>query len=269
MDLSIVTINYNNLEGIKLTFKSVFEQTAGDFEYIVIDGGSTDGSVEYINQFQNKVTRFISEKDKGIYDAINKGIVYSNGKYLMFLNSGDCLCDSETIGNCLKEIKLSTSTDVFYGNILFKRQHASDLPLHIHPSKLDISFFESNNINHQASLINSNLFEEFGLYPLNYKLASDHWLNLKCIIENKKFSYINRPLVIYDFTGESSKRRDEYDEEMKSMWEIMVPAYVQNVSKAFNEVKINTSSKAVRAALWFNKKIMRLKQRGTIVNRMF
>ena len=90
MKLSVITINYNNAEGLAKTMDSVFRQRFSDFEYIVIDGGSTDGSKDLIVNNQDKIAYWCSEKDSGIYNAMNKGIREASGEYLLFLNSGDC-----------------------------------------------------------------------------------------------------------------------------------------------------------------------------------
>ena len=89
--LSIITINYNNLEGLKRTVESVINQTSKEFEYIVIDGGSNDGSGAYIESKSEHIDYWVSEPDKGIYNAMNKGIAKASGEYLLFLNSGDHL----------------------------------------------------------------------------------------------------------------------------------------------------------------------------------
>ena len=89
MKLSIITVNLNNLEGLKKTYESVVCQTFTDYEWLVIDGGSTDGSREFIEEHQDKFAYWCSEPDKGIYNAMNKGIVRAKGEYLNFMNSGD------------------------------------------------------------------------------------------------------------------------------------------------------------------------------------
>src|SRR5690606_20733259 len=96
--LTIITINLNNLEGLKTTIESVLSQTWQEFEYIVIDGGSTDGGKEYIESQKTHLNYWVSEPDKGIYNAMNKGILKSSGKYLLFLNSGDHLYDNQSLG---------------------------------------------------------------------------------------------------------------------------------------------------------------------------
>ena len=97
MKFSIITINYNNVEGLRNTIKSVVNQTYTDYEFIIIDGGSTDGSVEVIKEYANIITYWVSEPDKGIYNAMNKGIEVANGEYLNFMNSGDCFYNNDVL----------------------------------------------------------------------------------------------------------------------------------------------------------------------------
>jgi glycosyltransferase involved in cell wall biosynthesis len=99
MKLSIITINYNNAEGLKRTIESVTGQTFRDFEYIVIDGGSTDGSTDVINEYADHISYWVSELDKGIYNAMNKGVAAAHGEYCNFLNSGDIYYNNEILAN--------------------------------------------------------------------------------------------------------------------------------------------------------------------------
>ena len=103
-ELSIITINLNNCAGLQKTLDSVFAQTFTDYEYLVIDGGSTDGSAELIKKQENKFVYCVSEKDNGIYHAMNKGIRKATGDYLLFLNSGDYLVNDEVLSNCSSPI---------------------------------------------------------------------------------------------------------------------------------------------------------------------
>ena len=102
--LTIITINYNNLEGLKRTVESVINQTWQEFEYIIIDGGSSDGSAEYIESQSGNIDYWVSEPDKGIYNAMNKGIVIATGEYLLFLNSGDHLLNNEGLQKAIIEV---------------------------------------------------------------------------------------------------------------------------------------------------------------------
>src|SRR5690606_22317295 len=109
--LSIVTINLNNLVGLQKTMQSVFNQTFTDYEYIVIDGGSTDGSKEYIEKHTNKLVYWVSEKDGGVYEAMNKGIIKATGEYCNFLNSGDYFWNNSVLEKSL----VHNEVDIFYG----------------------------------------------------------------------------------------------------------------------------------------------------------
>ena len=102
MKLSVITINYNNRDGLRKTIESVVNQTCRDFEYIIIDGGSTDGSVDVIKQYADRIDYWVSEPDKGIYHAMNKGIAVAHGEYLNFMNSGDCFYESTVVENVLQ-----------------------------------------------------------------------------------------------------------------------------------------------------------------------
>ena len=114
MKLSIITVNLNNLEGLKKTYESVVCQTFTDYEWLVIDGGSTDGSREFIEQHQDKFAFWCSEPDKGIYNAMNKGIVRAKGEYLNFMNSGDCFACENTLTGVLGKPR---KADALYGYV--------------------------------------------------------------------------------------------------------------------------------------------------------
>ena len=238
MKVSIITINYNNSVGLQNTIESVKNQTCrNDFEYIIIDGASTDNSVDIIKENQNIVRYWVSEQDNGIYDAINKGINVSTGEYLMFLNSGDILTCNSSISYFLEQAKDDTLTDIFYGDIECTLNSKSNSWIHKHPDKLTLQFLEYNNINHQSSFIKSNLFEELGRYNLKYPLASDHWFYLKAFISDKIFTHIDFPIVLFNYDGVGSNNRDKYEQEMITMWNELIPRYVREIVKELNSKK--------------------------------
>lgn len=200
--LSIITINYNNLKGLKQTMDSVFtQQSREQFEYIVIDGNSTDGSSDLIQENSNKIDKWLSEPDKGIYNAMNKGIKMSKGTYLLFLNSGDCLYEKTTIQTIIKEF--SEDLDIYYGDIIydegFKKEHRT------FPDKLTFKFFYNHNISHQASFIKKDLFDSIFYYNENFKIVSD-WEFFTYAICKKEASYKHLPIIVtvYEATGLSS-----------------------------------------------------------------
>ena len=149
MKLSIVTINYNNLAGLRKTMESVFSQTCKDFEYIVIDGSSTDGSAEYVRTQADKLTYWVSEPDTGIYNAMNKGVRAATGEYVLMLNSADSLVDEYVIERIIPELD---GTDIVQGNTSDggKRQRGY--------GKSDITFLDVYHAHflHQSSFCKKN-----------------------------------------------------------------------------------------------------------------
>lgn len=201
MKLSIITINYNNFEGLKKTFESVFLQTFQDFEYIVIDGGSTDGSKEYIEKNQDKITYWVSGKDDGIYHAMNKGIKNANGNYLLFINSGDWLYDENTIKN-IKSIIIDK--DLYYAN--YKIHTQNNIKDCILPREITFNYLFQYSLCHPATFIKADLFKKYGLYNENNKIVSDWEFFILCIAKyNCSLEYINQFICHYDFNGISSK----------------------------------------------------------------
>lgn len=200
LKLSIITINFNNLEGLKKTFKSVFEQTYQDFEYIVIDGGSTDGSKEFIEQQQDKLTYWVSEPDKGIYHAMNKGILKAKGEYLNFMNSGDRLYNKDVIFKIFSHNIIDT--DIIYGNYLFY----NDTKRYKAPSELKFSdFWFKSPICHQTVFIKHTLFQKYGLYETKYKVVADWAFFLLTIIKNNiKYIYSDIDVAEIEYEGLSS-----------------------------------------------------------------
>jgi glycosyltransferase involved in cell wall biosynthesis len=265
MKVSIITINYNNALGLDKTLKSVFSQSNKNYEYLIIDGGSTDTSTEIIKQHSKKISYWVSERDSGIYNAMNKGIAKATGEYLVFLNSGDCFSEPETLQRCHDHIAKHPSADIYYGDIFVvndKSQHEKWLK--VHPVTLSLSYFKFNTINHQASLIKSQLFSEINHYPENYKVASDYWFFLKCLLSDKKFAHMSFAMVNYDLTGISFCDYDNYKQEKKLIWESLVPQCVQDITTEYEECKANLKKllnfKMVRAAISFNERYQSIKR---------
>jgi glycosyltransferase involved in cell wall biosynthesis len=207
--LSIITINYNNLEGLKRTVESVVSQTWREFEYIVIDGGSTDGSAEYIESQSEHIDYWVSEPDKGIYNAMNKGIVKATGEYLLFLNSGDHLYDKEVIKENFRSLEYH---DLIYFNVLMVGKLGSEMLSH--PDRLRFSDFYLNGLNHQSVLIRKELFNTVGLYDENLKIVSDwKFFVLALFVHNCSYININKTLSTYHLDGISSQLKKEHLEE--------------------------------------------------------
>jgi len=200
--ISVITINYNNLEGLKKTMQSVFEQTVTDYEYIIIDGGSTDGSKEMIEEHADKITCWISEKDAGIFNAMNKGLVKASGKYLLFLNSGDSFYDNYVLQKAKEQF--STDYKIYYGDVLRVYSGGKKL-IKKYNSELTFSFFHTSAIAHQSAFIEKQLFSTLFLYNEAYKVFAD-WEFFVCAICKYQVPYKHLGIVVsvYDMDGISS-----------------------------------------------------------------
>ena len=201
--ISIITINYNNAAGLKKTIESVLSQDNPNFDYVVIDGNSSDGSQEILNDYRSRVSFALSEKDTGIYNAMNKGIRAAKNEYLLFLNSGDTLLEKGTLSKV--ERIIDGSFDIYYGNQIFMSNRSNQMEEWTFPEKLTFGFFIDNSLPHQATFIRKSLFDSIGLYNENLKIASD-WEFFMVAVCIKKASYKHLGMVVseYDFTGISS-----------------------------------------------------------------
>ena len=203
--LSIITINYNNAAGLKKTLDSVAAQTYTDFEHIIVDGASTDGSVDEIIAYSQspianryKVT-WLSEPDTGIYNAMNKGVRMAEGEYTLMLNSGDYLVDNHVIE---KIIPLLDSTDIIQGNTI---EECADKTMRNRGyGKSDIDFFDvmKGHFLHQAAFCRRDLFDRYGMFDESYRIIGDTKFFMVCLgKENASFKYINLDISNYDMTG--------------------------------------------------------------------
>lgn len=202
MKLSIITINLNNAPGLRKTIESVVSQTFSDFEYIVIDGGSTDGSINIIKEYSDKISYWVSEPDKGIYNAMNKGIEKAKGEYCLFLNSGDWLADDFVIANFYSK---DYKEDIISGNLILWDNGEKTIREAIEKTDLGFEHFYNNRIPHPSTFIKRLLFSKFGFYNEELKLVSDWEFFLKClIVNNSTYDIFNRIVSYYDLSGRSS-----------------------------------------------------------------
>lgn len=208
--LSIITINYNNAVGLQKTIDSVIAQTFNNFEYIVIDGGSSDGSKEVIWEHDANIPHWVSEKDKGIYNAMNKGIQQAKGEYCLFLNSGDFLYNNKV----LEEVFAANSTaDIIYGNMLMDWGNGKKTEGKM-PDTITTQQMYNDTLWHPVSFIKRTLFEKYGLYNEGYKMVADYDFFFKTIIAHK-VSTKHIPLLIseYNVDGFSSKPENKVIEK--------------------------------------------------------
>ena len=209
--LSIITVNYNNYAGLKMTLDSLKKQSFTDYEHIIIDAASTDGSVDVIRQYASDAVEnviWVSEKDKGIYDGMNKGIQKSVGDYVYFLNSGDCLCD-----DVLRGIDFD-GTRYIWGDMLLDQGQKGQLK-RIAPDIPDLYFFVTDSLSHQACFIHRSLFKNH-LYDLRYKIVADWAHCFQCIaLEGCTFKHLPLWVSVCDGTGVSSIYADVQNERCR------------------------------------------------------
>jgi len=239
MKLSIITINRNNAAGLCKTMESVFSQTYRDFEYIVVDGASTDDSVDIIRDYSRRFEigdlrlenfKWISEPDTGIYNAMNKGIKMSHGEYMLMLNSGDYLVDEYVIERIIPELE---RTDIIQGNVIKVEDEMNIVERGY--GKSDITFVDviKGHFLHQASFCRRKLFDTYGYFDESYKINGDTVFYAKCLgFGNATFKYVNQCIAYFDMTGISTdpegkwmnlrKEEDERYAQMfsKLMWDL-------------------------------------------------
>lgn len=199
---SVITINYNNRKGLELTVQSVINQGYREFEFIVIDGGSNDGSQETLATYHDQIDRIVSEPDQGVYDAMNKGIMLAKGDYLIFMNSGDTFYDDGTL--TIYDQWVDGMGDVYYGNTLGLYDSGESLNV-VQPAQLTLSFWLFNSLNHQSTAIKRTLFSQYGFYDRRCKITSDWQFFVNLFFQHQlSFIYINDFLAKYDLHGISS-----------------------------------------------------------------
>lgn len=205
LKLSIITVVYNNFKHIEETILNVLElkEKNDSIEYIIIDGGSTDGTCNIIENYKDKISYFISEPDNGIYDAMNKGINVANGEWLIFMNSGDLFYKNELdFFNKIFFNKKIKSYDVLYGKTLTKNEKTViSIPI----KKIKPSFFFLNTICHQSVFFNRKVFNNVGFYNLDYKIMADRDLLFRIANSNGKFYQVDHIISVWDEEGFSKE----------------------------------------------------------------
>lgn len=196
MKLSIITINRNNAIGLRRTIQSVVSQTITMFEYIVIDGASTDGSVDIIKEFDNSIDYWISEHDSGIYNAMNKGIKEAKGEYCLFLNSGDYLATDCVIEDVLS---METDADIICGNSQGVKPDGTLRT--IYAPKYFALREVIGGVPHQSEFIKTDLFKSYGGYDEMFSILSDLDFNVKVCLKDVTYCNLKKLISIVDMDG--------------------------------------------------------------------
>ena len=230
MTISIITINRNNAAGLEKTMLSVATQTFKEFEYIVIDGASTDGSVEVIKSLESEFAhlKWVSEPDSGIYNAMNKGLRMASCDYIQILNSADCLAAPEVTERMLEELEKQGSPSILYGNMVkcfpdgrkmvdkcFAGQEITMLGMY------------TGTLNHDPAYIRRDLFEKYGYYDESLKIVSDwKWYLQALILGDETPQYVDLDVTLFDMTGISETNKELDKKEREAVLEQLFPKAV-------------------------------------------
>ncbi|SOD81228.1 glycosyltransferase family 2 protein [Spirosoma fluviale] len=257
--LSIITINLNNALGLQKTIRSVLSQTFQDFEYIIIDGGSRDGSVEIIKQFEDKITYWISEPDAGIYAAMNKGIKASNGEYCQFLNSGDCLVQADVTEKMLYEMP---ETSILIGNMLKVLPTGKIITdKGIRNEQPTFLTFYKGTLNHSPAYIRRNLFKQYGYYDESLRIVSDwKWYLYVIGLYNETIVYKNINVSLFDMMGLSNIHIDLLHEERRRVLNEIIPMNIlsdyDKYSFDIEQMQRLKSFKFSRIIIWYLERLL-------------
>ncbi|WP_269520970.1 glycosyltransferase family 2 protein [Alteromonas sp. BMJM2] len=207
--ISIVTVVYNDLNGMKRTFESVSTLDYVNIEYIVIDGNSSDGTIDFLQANSCKIDVLVSENDDGIYDAMNKAIDRSSGDYVIFMNAGDCFTTPDVVGKAFEESDISN--DVIYGD---RNYLAADGTISHQKAKEMSTVFERMPYCHQSVFVKSSVLRKFK-FELAYKYAADYHQVVKMYLSNIKFKKIDLTISNFEAGGRSESGIRPYLEVIK------------------------------------------------------
>ena len=230
MLISVITIKRNNNAGLLQTIESVAMQAYNDFEYIIVDGASTDGSVDTIRQHSaiNNL-KWISEPDKGIYNAMNKGIRMATGDYVLMLNSGDRFIDRDVVANLATGLQDKAYPDILYGNTINTWPDGRKQKVSNPNATFTLMSFYLSTLDHVGTCIRRQLFDSVGMYNENMKICSDwEWFMQAVAFKGIQPVYINLDTVYFDMTGISESggknRQLMHDEKRKALEQALPPA---------------------------------------------
>ena len=246
MKLSIITINFNDAIGLQKTLNSTISQSYADFEHVIVDGASPDNSVEVIEKYATeasakgiKVT-WISEKDKGIYNAMNKGIKMASGEYIEILNAGDILASDEVVEKMYAALEEKNYPEILYGNMLktvdwvnIKRDNCGGNSEYTPNSFL---YFYNGTLNHDCAYIKRSLFDKFGYYNEEMKICSDwEWYVRAIVLGNVSPVYVNIDVTIFDMNGVSESAGKNKHIIKKERSEYLESAFPKAVINDYNK----------------------------------
>jgi glycosyltransferase involved in cell wall biosynthesis len=254
MKLSVITINLNNSVGLNKTIESVLLQDFTDFEYIIIDGASNDGSIDIIHSYadsktyNNSITYWVSESDSGIYNAMNKGIKIAKGEYILFLNSGDFLVNPEVLA---RVFQLGFNQDIAVGNCNISK-NGEVVFIATPPNEISLASFRGKTIPHQSAFIKKDILLKFGMYSENFRIHADLEFFIKTIIIGN-CTYLKIPIIISDYNLAGISGNPSFsaisEAEKKTIFESLVPERV-----LLDYSMWESERRDIEALIWVNSK---------------
>lgn len=243
MRLSIITINRNNATGLEKTMRSVASQTFKEFEYIVVDGASTDGGVDVIKKLESEFAhlKWVSEPDKGIYNAMNKGIRMAKGDFIQILNSADCLATTDVTGKMIAAIENAGSPSILYGNMIKCYPDGRKVVDKSFAGR-EITMLDmyTGTLNHDPAYIRRELFEKYGYYDESLKIVSDwKWYLQAIVLGGEKPRYVDVDVTLFDMTGisEDSDNKEKIRKERRDVLAKLIPTvYLQDYDRFANDI---------------------------------
>lgn len=231
MRLSVITINYNDAKGLEHTVKSVIGQSSCDFEFIVIDGGSTDGSVDVIRKYADRIDYWVSEPDGGIYPAMNKGVRSAKGDYCIFMNSGDCFYDDMVVDQFNQS---DHKADIIVGKTF---ENGSGKELFKHPEiPISLYYLYSGTIAHQGSFIKTDLLRRHP-YDESLRIVADWKFYVEALIlDCCTICFSDLPVTLFDTNGVSTTNPEKMWKEKEGVLRTLFP---ERVLKDYERMKLS------------------------------
>lgn len=246
--LSIITINYNNLTGLKRTVGSVASQTWQGFEHIIIDGGSTDGSADFIENQKKLFNYWVSESDRGVYHAMNKGIEKASGEYLLFLNSGDHFYNKTVLQ---KNQHVLINHDLIYFNMHVSGENKKFIKEY--PDTLSFAYFLKDNLPHPSIFIKKDLFKTVGLFKDDFKIVADWKFFIDSVCKyNASYLHVDSTLTTFYLDGISSLSENKVviDNEKQEVLRSDYSAYMQDLEDVLKYMTIVHTLRRSRIIKW-------------------
>lgn len=267
MKLSIITINRNNAVGLEKTIQSVAAQTFKEYEYIVVDGASTDDSVNIIKAHESDFDclKWVSEPDSGIYNAMNKGLHMASSDYIQILNSGDCLAAPDVTERMLKALKENDGPSILYGNMVkcFPDRHRL-VDKCFAGQEITMLGMYTGTLNHDPAYIRRDLFEKYGYYDESQKIVSDwKWYLQAIIFGGEKPKYVDVDVTLFDMTGISEnggQNRDLIGREKRAILEQLInPQFLRDYDSYASDIYFMRRIRRHRIAfklVWFVERVL-------------